>query len=269
MASQGRRHVFQALWAAATNSYLVGFATGKIYQGKWKVLCVPGLNCYSCPGAIASCPIGALQAVLTARQFLFSCYIFGFLTFVGALGGRFICGWLCPFGLVQDLLHKIPFPKKIRTFKGDRLLRYLKYVVLLVLVILLPLFVVDITGRGDPWFCKWLCPAGTLEGGIPLVLLNEPLRASVGFLYTWKMSILVALVLLSVVIYRPFCRYLCPLGAIYALFNRVSLLRVKPGPICGRCPMCATPNSPECIRCASGPVLRPAPKPTPAAKEST
>lgn len=249
------RHLVQMLWAAATNSYLVGFFTGKIYQGNLKTLCVPGLNCYSCPGALGSCPIGALQAVLSDRRFQFSCYIFGYLTFIGALCGRFICGWLCPFGLIQDLLHKIPFPKKIRTFKGDKILRYLKYVILLVFVILLPLFAVDIVGYGQPWFCKWICPAGTLEGGVPLVLLDSALRASVGFLYTWKIAILVVIVLLSIIIYRPFCRYLCPLGAIYALFNPISLFRVKPGPLCARCPMCAKPNGRECIRCSSAPSL--------------
>ena len=80
--------------------------------------------------------------------------------------GRFVCGWLCPFGLIQDLLHKIPFVKKIGTFRGDRLLRKLKYVIFLVFVILLPMFVVDMLGQGAPYFCKLICPAGTLEGGI-------------------------------------------------------------------------------------------------------
>lgn len=270
---QTKRHLFQALWAAATNSYLTGFLSGKIYQGRSKTLCVPGLNCYSCPGAIGACPIGALQAVLSDRKFMFSCYVFGFLTLVGALLGRFVCGWLCPFGLIQDLLHKIPFPRKIRTFRGDRILRYLKYVLLLVFVILLPLFVVDAAGGGSPWFCKWICPAGTLEAGIPLVLMNEPFQQAIGFLYTWKMAILAVIVLLSVVIYRPFCRYLCPLGAIYGLFNGVSLFRVKPGKICGSCPMCAKPNTAECIRCASRPYLKGAPAGkkaagTPAAQEA-
>lgn len=254
------RYLVQALWAAATNSYVTGFVTGKIYQGKGKSICVPGLNCYSCPGAVGACPIGALQAVLSDRKFMFSCYIFGFLTLVGAFCGRFVCGWLCPFGLVQDLLHKIPFVRKIRTFPGDRALRYVKYGVLVVLVILLPLFAVDMVGYGEPWFCKWVCPAGTLQAGIPMVLLNEGLRATVGFLYTWKLAILAVVLVASVIIYRPFCRYLCPLGAVYALFNRVSLLRVTPGKICGNCPMCAKPNGPECIRCASRPTLRQAPK---------
>lgn len=256
MAKQStKRHLAQALWAAATNSYITGFATGKIYQGNLKVLCVPGLNCYSCPGAVASCPIGALQAILSDRSFHFSLYIFGFLTVVGALCGRFICGWLCPFGLFQDLLHKIPFFKKIKTFRGDKALRLLKYAILVVFVILLPLFAVDITGQGSPWFCKWICPAGTLEGGIPLMLTNEPLRAMAGFLYTWKLAILGVLAVLSLMIYRPFCKYLCPLGAVYALFNPISLCRVKPTAACASCPMGAKPNGRECIRCASRPHL--------------
>ena len=54
----------QAAWFALTNGYLRGYATGKIYTSNTKVLCVPGLNCYSCPGAMGACPIGSLQAVL-------------------------------------------------------------------------------------------------------------------------------------------------------------------------------------------------------------
>ena len=113
-------------------------------------------------------------------------YVAGFLIFVGALLGRLVCGFLCPFGLIQDLLNKIPFPKKIRTFRGDKLLRKLKYVIFLVFVIILPMFVVDIMGQGAPYFCKLICPAGTLEGGIPLVLLNKSMRSAVGWLYMWK-----------------------------------------------------------------------------------
>ena len=105
--------------------------------------------------------------------------------------GRLICGFLCPFGLIQDLLNKIPFPKKIRTFKGDKLLRKLKYVIFAVFVILLPLFLVDIMGQGAPYFCKLICPAGTLEGGLPLVLLNKSMRSALGWLYIWKNVILV------------------------------------------------------------------------------
>ena len=255
------RHVFQSFWFLLTNSFFEGFKTGKIYGGKWKQLCVPGMNCYSCPGAKGSCPIGALQAVIGSPKFKFSYYIIGFLFFVGALIGRGVCGYLCPFGLVQDLLHKIPFVKKIETFKGDKALRKAKYLILLVFVILLPLFLVDIIGQGAPYFCKLICPVGMMEGGIPLVLMNKSMRGAIGFLYAWKGLILILTIFLSIVIYRPFCKYICPLGAIYSLFNSVSLFRYtldhQKCIHCGRCKaVCEMQCDPvkncndlECIRC--------------------
>ena len=105
--------LIRCAFTAVTNGYAQGFLQGKIYRGKLKLICMPGLNCYSCPGALGSCPIGSLQAVLDSGKFRFSCYVLGFLVLFGAVLGRFVCGWLCPFGLVQDLLHKIPlFQKK-------------------------------------------------------------------------------------------------------------------------------------------------------------
>lgn len=251
----------QAAWAFLSNCYAVGFAEGKIYQGPLKNICFPGLNCYSCPGAVGACPIGSLQAVMGSWKFNVSLYVGGFLMLIGALLGRFVCGWLCPFGLVQDLCHKIPFFKKINRFPGNKLLRYLKYIILLVFVILMPLFVVDIVGQGAPAFCKYICPSGTLLGGIPLVLKNPGLQATIGFLFRWKVAILLITVFVSVIIYRPFCKYICPLGATYALFNRVSFYRLhidKNKCInCGACSKACkmgvdpvkTPNSSECIRC--------------------
>lgn len=261
--TEKKRHLVQALWALVTNGYIVGFFTGKIFRGASKHLCVPGLNCYSCPGALGSCPVGSLQAVIGSWKFRFTAYVTGFLIFVGAIFGRFICGWLCPFGLIQDLLHKIPFPRKIKTFCGDKLLRKLKYVILIVFVILLPLFAVDMLGQGAPFFCKYICPAGTLEGGIPLVLLNETLRSAVGWLYVWKNAILIVTVIASIIIYRPFCKYICPLGAIYSVFNPISVLRYRVDKSkCTNCGACAkvckmnvnpleNANSLECIRCGS------------------
>lgn len=258
---QGFRHGVQALWALLSNSYVMGFVHGKIYKGSLKNLCVPGMNCYSCPGALGACPIGAFQAVIGSRNYKFAFYIAGFLMFIGALIGRFVCGWLCPFGLIQELLHKIPFPKKIKRFRGDRLLRFLKYVILAVFVILLPLFLVDILGQGAPYFCKLICPVGTLEGGIPLVLLNKALRGTIGWLYTWKIAILAVTLFLSILIYRPFCKYICPLGAIYSVFNKISVFRYRVdeekcihcGKCAQNCDMGCDPvqdaNDLECIRC--------------------
>ena len=219
------------------------------------------MNCYSCPGAVGSCPIGSLQAVIGSWNFKFAFYVAGFLVFVGALVGRFVCGWLCPFGLIQDLLHKIPFPKKLRTFRGDKLLRKLKYVILVVFVILLPMFLVDVMGQGAPYFCKLICPVGTLEGGIPLALMNKSMHSVLGWLYAWKNVLLVATILLSIIIYRPFCKYICPLGAIYSVFNPISVFKyrvdeskcVSCGACSKSCKMGVDPvqnaNHPECIRC--------------------
>ena len=188
---------FQAGATLLTNIHLPNFAKGVLYQGKGKTVCVPGLNCYSCPGAIGSCPIGSLQAVIGSKNYKFSFYVIGFLMIFGSLMGRFVCGWLCPFGLVQDLLHKIPFVKKIKKVPFDRYLRYLKYVILVVFVIAMPLLLVGESGYGSPWFCKLICPSGTLLGGIPLVAKNPGLQRAIGFLFGWKVSILVILLILS------------------------------------------------------------------------
>lgn len=261
MGKKNFRHYIQTLWALLTNSYLSGFAQGKIYKGKLKNLCVPGMNCYSCPGALGACPIGAMQAVIGSWNFKFAFYIAGFLMFIGALIGRFVCGWLCPFGLIQDLLHKIPFPKKLKSFRGDKLLRKLKYVILIIFVILMPMFLVDLLGQGAPFFCKLICPVGTLEGGILLVLFNKALHSALGWLYTWKILILAVTVLMSVLIYRPFCKYICPLGAVYSVFNPISVFRyrvdrdkcINCGACARSCNMGCNPannaNDLECIRC--------------------
>ncbi len=251
----------QASFTLLTNSYAYGFLNGVIYDGNLKAICVPGLNCYSCPGAWGSCPLGSLQAVIGSRQFNVSFYVIGFLLLVGSLAGRFVCGFLCPFGFVQDLLYKIPFFKKLRSLPGENVLRKLKYVLLLLFVLLLPALALDAFGQGQPWFCKWVCPSGTLFGGIPLVTLNESLQKAAGWLFAWKVFLLTAIVLLSIALYRPFCRYLCPLGALYGFLNPVSLHRIRVEEhkctSCGACqkvckldvPIYQKPSSMECIRC--------------------
>ena len=249
----------QAAAMLLTNIHLPNFFKGEIYRGSGKTVCVPGLNCYSCPGAAGACPIGSFQAVVGSSKFRFSYYITGILILIGVLLGRFVCGFLCPFGWFQELLHKVP-GKKLST-KALRPLRYLKYAVLLVMVVLLPVLVTNDLGMGNPFFCKYLCPQGVLEGAIPLSLASASIRAALGKLFTWKLGILIAVALLSVVFYRPFCKWLCPLGAFYALFNRVSLLQMRVDRdkcvSCGKCARACkmdvdvtkSPNHTECIRC--------------------
>ncbi|HCT92810.1 MAG TPA: 4Fe-4S ferredoxin [Lachnospiraceae bacterium] len=253
------RRFTQILFAALFNGYAAGFQKGKIFTGGSKTVCVPVLNCYSCPGALGACPVGFLQAVLGRHHFPF--YVLGLLMMFGIVLGRVVCGLLCPFGLVQDLLHKIPVPKLRVPKKIDRPARYIKYIVLLMFVIVLPAFAVAKTGVAPPWFCKYICPAGTLSGGVPQMLLNPGLRKAAGALFDWKVLVLFAIVGASVAIPRPFCRYLCPLGAFYSLFNRFSFFQMHLDENkctgckkCERsCPMAVEVtkdiNSPECIRC--------------------
>lgn len=242
-----------------TNIHLPNFVKGEIYQGKGKTVCVPGLNCYSCPAASGACPIGSFQSVVGSSKFSFSYYITGFLILLGVLLGRFICGFLCTFGWLQELLHKIP-TKKLST-KKLKPLTYLKYVILAVMVVLLPAIIVSDVGIGDPFFCKYLCPQGVLEGAIPLSAVNAGIRAALGSLFTWKLTVLLTVVVLSVLFFRPFCKWICPLGAFYALLNKVSLFQMKVDKnkcvSCGKCArvckmdvdITKTPNHTECIRC--------------------
>jgi polyferredoxin len=254
------RLTVQLLFTIVTNGYLYGFLNGKIYRGGLKYLCVPGLNCYSCPGAVASCPIGALQALLNQRGIQAPFAALGFFFVFGSFLGRFVCGWLCPFGLVQDLLYKIPLFKKRKRLPGHRVLKYGKYAALILLVCFGSMFLFGGFAK-VPAFCKYLCPSGTLLGALPLLGTNETLRGQAGGLFLWKLGILLGVVLLSVKVFRPFCQYLCPLGAVYGWFNRFSLVQLQwDQERCVDCGACerACPvslsrreisRSPECIRC--------------------
>ncbi len=259
------RRIIQTLATFLTNAYwLFPFGSSGIYTGKLKSVCVPGLNCWSCPAALGGCPIGSIQnflasirLTLASGQYRFGSYVIGFLGIIGSLVGRMPCGWLCPFGFFQDLVHTIPS----RTFGIWKPLTWIKYLVLALFVIILPLVVVDDFGFGSTWFCKYICPAGTLEAGIPLLCLRPDLRELIGGLFFNKLTILILLLIWMVFTSRPFCRVLCPLGAIYSLFNKTSLFTMRwDKEACVHCKACATicpmgvafyetPNSPECIRC--------------------
>lgn len=255
-----RRKVIQLYAALLYNAHARGYITGQIYTGPLKSVCVPGLNCYSCPGAVGACPLGALQNALSSSGVRAPWYVLGILMLFGLTLGRMICGWLCPVGLVQELLHKLPTPK-VPKGRVTRALSWLKYVILVLLVIAVPL-IAGMNGMPLPAFCKYICPAGTVEGGVGL--LAHPDNAAhfsmLGWLFTHKFVLAVIIAAASVFVYRAFCRFLCPLGAIYGLFARLSLLGVKvdaPKCIdCGaclrRCPMdirCVGDR--ECIQCGA------------------
>lgn len=236
-----KRRLIQLYAALLTNANLKGFSSGKIYQGDVKSVCAPGLNCYSCPGAAAACPLGALQNALANSGTTLPYYVLGILLLYGLLFGRWICGFLCPFGLIQDLLYKIKTPK-LRKNRFTRVLSWLKYVILAVFVVGLPLvYALQSTPLPLPAFCKYICPSGTLlgAGGLLANENNSSLLSMLGPLFTWKFSLLVAIILACIFTYRAFCRFLCPLGAIYGLFNHISLLGIKlDKPSCVNCGLC-------------------------------
>ena len=256
---QGKRLLTQLFFFLLQNPFLKNFAAGKIYQGNIKLFCTPGLNCYSCPAAAVSCPIGAAQFFFAAAKSGISLYITGFLMIIGVTFGRFICGYVCPMGLLQDLLYRIKTKKFILRL---RFLRYVKYIILVVFVILLPMIAVqELSGFGAPWFCKYICPSGTIFGAAPLLLANDFLRDLIGAQFIFKALTAAVIVIAAVFIYRIFCRVFCPLGAIYALFNKISILRMHcDREKCVSCGDCSRecqmkikpdtePNSFECVRC--------------------
>ena len=257
-----KRKWMQLYFALLFNANLKGFINvegyfnGKIYEGQTKNVCVPGINCYSCPGAVGACPLGSLQGAIGERNTLF--YVGGTLLLYSILFGRMICGWLCPFGLIQELLHKIPTPKVKKGFI-TRILSYLKYVILVVFVFIVPTLYA-LRNIPLPAFCKYICPAGTLEGGMGLLSnsVNDSYFSMLGPIFTWKFLLMVSILVGCIFVFRLFCRFLCPLGALYALFNRISIFGIKLNrDKCVDCNRCIAHckmdirhvGDPECISC--------------------
>jgi polyferredoxin len=244
------RRAFQILGTILPNSYFPVFWKKAIYQGQLKGICAPLMNCFACPLATVHCPIGALQHFVAVSKIPY--YIIGYLSIIGLSVGRMACGWICPFGFFQDLIAKIKVKK--RKLRFPAYLAYLRYVFLVVAVIALPLV------THEHWFSK-LCPWGTIEAGIPWVIWSQDIRNMIGGLYYIKIFILVLFLGLMVFFKRPFCFLMCPLGAIFSLFNKLSILRLGVDTeSCTKCNRCLrncpvgikvyeNPNSHNCIRC--------------------
>lgn len=254
-----KRQLIQLTAMIIYNLDVKNIFSGSISSSQLKKICVPGLNCYSCPGAIASCPLGALQNTIAQGKFPF--FITGFFLIIGTLFGRLVCSFLCPVGFVQELLYKIKSPKIAKTpktLKTTRKLSLFKYFVLVAFCIAIPLFGFAKNGLGSPTFCSLFCPAGTAGAGIPLVIFNKSLRSAIGFLFSWKVLLAVVFVVWSIFMFRPFCRFFCPLGAIYSFFNKTAIFGIKVDSTkCTNCNACVTSckmdtkkiNDRECIRC--------------------
>ena len=253
-----KRKIMQLYFALLFNANVQGFATGSIYQGNSKVFCAPGINCYSCPGAVAACPLGSLQGAFSSPKHSTLYYIAGILLLYGVLFGRMICGWACPFGLIGELLYKIKSPK-VKKSPITRILSYFKYVVLVFFVGIVPV-IYALRNVPLPAFCKYICPIGTIEGGLGLLSnkVNESLFSLLGPLFTWKFMLMISIVVGSIFIFRLFCRFICPLGALYGLFNKISVFGVQvEEEKCTHCNLCVAHckvdirhvGDQECIGC--------------------
>lgn len=253
-----KRRLIQLYAFLLYNAHLKGFIKGDIFTGITKAACVPGLNCYSCPAAVGACPLGALQSALSSSQHRAPYYAIGILLLYGLMLGRTVCGFLCPFGLLQDLLYKIP-TFKMKKGRATYILSKFKYLLLVFLVVLLPLYSA-LKSVPLPAFCKYICPAGTLEGAVGLLVhpANSDKLSMLSYLFSAKFLILILVLAVCVFIFRAFCRFLCPLGAIYSLFNRFCIVGVKVdsqkcvdcGKCVGKCKMdVRNVGDFECIQC--------------------
>ncbi len=253
-----KRKLIQLYSALLFNANIKGFFNGRIYQGTLKNICTPGLNCYSCPGASGACPLGSLQNALANSGKRTPYYIFGILLLYGILLGRMICGFLCPFGLIQELLYKIKTPK-LKKNRVTKVLSFFKYFVLIFFVVLLPILY-GLRNVPLPAFCKYICPAGTLEGALGLLAnqVNESELSRLGPIFTWKFMLMVSAIVACIFIFRAFCRFVCPLGALYGLFNKISILGIRlDRSACVECGRCRTTckmdisnvGDAECISC--------------------
>ena len=149
------------------------------------------------------------------------------------LVGRFFCGFFCSFGAVQDLLwlgsHRLRalFPGKRNLKKADRIFRFAKYAVLFYFIIFIWSGVTAVKTAG-PWQVFGQYVSFGHWPGLKLLL-------SVG-------GVLLILIFIgSLFVQRFFCRYFCPMGAIYSLISQTSFLKIdKPREECGKCHLCTS-----------------------------
>ncbi len=178
------------------------------------MVCSPVFHCHSCPLALFACPIGVLAHFSALHLFPF--VALGMLALIGALVGSFVCGWACPFGFLQDLAGRLPTPK----FELPHWLGYSRYLVLVILVLAIPYFF----GEAHPLFFCRVCPAGALEAAVPHTAATAWAGSGVAWPSVTKISVLAVFLVAMLFTWRPWCTLLCPLGAIYSLCNRVSLV---------------------------------------------
>lgn len=194
-------------------------------DAKW--LCMPVLNCHSCALSFFACPIGVFSHF--AGWHLFPFIALGTVLLLGAMLGRLFCGWVCPFGFLQDMLHKLPGPK----IRLPAWTSYIKYVVLILGVFVLPFAL-----GANTWFsfCR-ICPASALQVTIPNFVMKGLPQQILPMVV--RLAFLLVIIELAILSSRAFCKMLCPIGAILSPLNYVSLWAIKrPTENCVSCGKC-------------------------------
>lgn len=235
---------------------------------EFKWLCNPVLSCHSCVLAWFACPVGVF--VHYSGYQIFPFLALGMVLLLGVLIGRLLCGWVCPFGLLQDLLYKLPGPK----IELPAWTAYIKYVVLVLMVFLLPFLFTEQTAWS---FCR-ICPASALQVTLPNLLGSgfDGFTLASGI----KLAVLAVVLLAAIASSRSFCKVMCPIGAMLAPLNFISLWKIQvPTQNCVSCGKCETacpqngdpavriaqevpPNrSLDCIVCHECQTICPQPKP--------
>lgn len=169
------------------------------------------LNCQACELAWLGCPIGMLQQYVINFRFPF--YVFGVVLAFGTALGRAICGWLCPFGLILDTCNKVCTHR----YKPSNKLRFVRYFFLGGIVLGAAL-------TGTILWCRYIC-FGALLGVVPYWLTWQTVSA---FWLIYHLGLFAFYFTFSYFTHgRAWCRYFCPLGAIFSLLNPFSLIKRK------------------------------------------
>lgn len=217
----------------AAHRRVVQFISLFLLHSSWgpelKWLCNPVLSCHSCVLAWFACPVGVF--VHYSGYQIFPFLAIGTVLLLGVLIGRLLCGWVCPFGLLQDLLHKLPGPK----YELPAWTAKIKYVVLFVMVFLLPFLFTENTAYS---FCR-ICPASAIQVTLPNLLGSGFVELNTAAVI--KLAVLLAVLVAAVLSSRSFCKVMCPIGAMLAPLNFISLWKIRvPTQNCISCGKCDT-----------------------------
>ncbi len=230
MRIQALRRISQAAFLAVTLTGIILGTTGIIY---------PYFFCYSNPWDIGNCPLGLLEHGSVDIQITFMVgvalllYVIGFLAVVGVLFGRAFCGWACPIGTLQDITRKFRISEKVvKRLKPNVNPKWknVKYLMLLAVPITAYL--------SKDLFYTNLCPVGGVTGTIP-TLLFYPASWTLGSSIMVKMTSVILFTILILLVTRGWCKYLCPIGAFLAPWNKVSAVGVRRDEsACKNCNLC-------------------------------